>query len=155
MLVLIAIDPTSAHRRRAVLPDAPAAVDGELVVAPVIDCADIGCDTCASGWFGLVSHGATTTAMVVDRPGVTRDDLGVRIRDLLECLGVVDDLVSAVCAGRFEVDGRRVDDPVVAVDELVRAHLDDIRAICSEFSIGTELSRLGPLVSPIARRLAA
>lgn len=155
MLVLIATDPTPAHRRRASLADAPAAVDGELVTPPVVDCADVECSTCATGWFGLVSHGASTTAMVVDRPGVTLADLKHRIHDWLDCNGIVDTVVQAVETGDYVVDGECFDDPVTAVDDLVMAHVHDILQICAEFPVGTELSRLGTLVSPTHTSLAA
>lgn len=155
MLVLIATDPKPAHRRRAPLAEAQAAVDGELVTPPVVDCPDVECDTCATGWFGLVSHGASTTAMVVDRPGVTLADLKRRIHDWLDCNGIVDTIVQAVEAGEYVVDGEQFDDPVAAVDDIVLAHIDDIQQICAEFPVGTELSRLGSLVSPVATRAAA
>ncbi|MEY2957535.1 MAG: hypothetical protein RLZZ01_103 [Actinomycetota bacterium] len=137
MLVLIATDPTPSHRRRAQLAEVPAAVDGELVIPPVVDCTDVECDACASGWFGLISHGAATTATVVDRPDVTLGELRARVRDWLACIGVVDEVEPAV------------------VDELVEAHIDDIRLICAEFRVGTALSRLGRLVSPVGGRTAA
>lgn len=155
MLVLIATDPAPAHRRHPSLAEAPAAVDGELVTPPVVDCPDVECETCATGWFGLVSHGASTTAMVVDRPGVTLTDLRRRIHDWLDCAGIVDTVVQAVEAGEYTVDGERFDDPVAAVDDIVMAHVSDIRQICAEFPVGTELSRLGSLVSPVAARAAA
>lgn len=155
MLVLIATDPTPAHRRRAPFQEAPPAVDGELVTPPVVDCPDVECDTCATGWFGLVSHGATTTAMVVDRPGVSLADLKRRIHDWLDCNGIVDTIVQAVDAGEYVVDGVHFDDAVAAVDDVVLAHVHDLQQICAEFPVGTELSRLGSLVSPVATRVAA
>lgn len=155
MLVLIATDPTPAHGRRTARRDLRSAVDGELVTPPVIDCPDAQCEVCTTGWFGLVSHGATATAMVVDRPGVTLADLKRRIHDWLDCGGVLDTVVQAVEAGEYEVDGQCFDDPVAAVDDIVMAHVHDIMQICVEFPVGTELSRLGPLVSPVAARAAA
>lgn len=155
MLVLIATDPTPAHRLRRRRADVPAAIDGELVTPPVVDCPDVACSTCSTGWFGLVSHGATTTAMVVDRPGVSLADLKRRIHDWLDCAGVVGTVVDAVESGEYSVDGVPVDDPVTAVDELVMAHVHDIQQICNEFPVGTELSRLGSLVSPTHGRAAA
>jgi hypothetical protein len=155
MLVLIATDPTPAHRRRSAGPDITSAVDGELVTPPVVDCPDTDCRTCAIGWFGLVSHGVSTTAMVVDRPGVTLADLRRRIHDWLDCSGIVDTIVQAVESGEYSVDGEPIDDPVAAVDELVMAHVHDVQRICAEFSVGTELSRLGSLVSPTRARAAA
>lgn len=155
MLVLIATDPSPAHRARHPRSEAHAAVDGELVTPPVLECTDIDCRTCSTGWFGLVSHGTSATAMVVDRPGVTLGDLKRRIHDWLDCAGLVDTIVQAVESGEYTVDGETFDDSVAAVDELVMAHLHDIQQICSEFPVGTELSRLGTLVSPTHARAAA
>lgn len=151
MLVLIATDPSPAHMR----PSDGSAVDGELVTPPVLDCADTSCPTCTTGWFGLASHGRSMTAMVIDRPGVTLADLERRIHEWLDCNGVVDTVVQAVESGEYTVDGEWFDDPVAAVDELVVAHVHDILQICAEFPIGTELSRLGSLVSPVCARAAA
>lgn len=159
MRVLIATDPTPAHQRRRPAAtagfDPGGAVDGELVTPPVVDCPDVDCGTCATGWFGLVSHGASATAMIVDRPGVTLADLKRRIHEWLDCNGIVDTIVQAVESGEYSVDGRYIDDPVDAVDEVVMAHVDDIQQICAEFPVGTELSRLGTLVSPTSVDVAA
>ncbi len=153
MLVLIATDPSPSHDRRGRRPDALPAVDGELVTPPVVDCPDVDCSTCATGWFGLVSHGVSSTAMVVDRPGVTLADLKRRIHDWLDCTGIVDTIVQAVEAGEYVVDGVRFDDPVAAVDDVVTAHVHDIQQICARYPVGAQLSRLGTLVS--RTRLAA
>ena len=158
MHVLIATDSTPAHERRpmrSARPDVGAAVDGELVAPVVVDCPDAHCATCATGWFGLVSHGASSTAMVVDRPGVTESDLKRRIHDWLDCIGVVDAIVQSVEAGDHAVDGCAVDDPVAAVDDVVMAHVHDIRRICERFPLGTELSRMGQLVAPVRGVMAA
>jgi hypothetical protein len=143
MLVLIATD----ELQGTAPDDHHCAVDGELVVPKVLECPDSLCDVCRRGWFGLVSHGATTTAMVVDRPGVTEADLRRRIHDWLDCTGTIDWIVSAAESGEYQVDGLIVQDPVAAVAELVDAHLHEIRLICQAFVIGTTVSRLGTLVS--------
>ncbi|NNE10645.1 MAG: hypothetical protein HKN41_00180 [Ilumatobacter sp.] len=148
MLVLIATDQLTTAPSGPHAADRHHAVDGELVTPVVLDCPDAGCEVCARAWFGLVSHGGTTTAMVVDRPGVTEAALRERIHDWLDCAGTIDLIVQASEAGEYEVDGVCVDDPVAAVDELVSAHVDEIRAICARFPVGTVVSRLGQLVAP-------
>ena len=140
MLVLIATDELQGRAPG----DHHSAVDGELVTPVTLECADPHCDVCARAWFGLVSHGGTTTAMIVDRPGVTEADLRRRIHEWLDCAGAVDLVVQAT-----EDDGG---DPVAAVADLVDAHLDEIRLVCASYPLGTIVSRLGTLVSP--RRLA-
>lgn len=144
MLVLIAAD----ELQGTAADDHHCAVDGELVTPVVLDCPDPDCRVCTRGWFGLVSHGGTTTAMVVERPGVTEAALRRRIHDWLDCAGTIDALVQASEAGVYEVDGVPVADPVAAVDELVSAHLAEIRTICATYPVGTVVSRLGQLVAP-------
>jgi len=146
MLVLIATDPSHS----ATANDHHAAVDGELVVPVVLECPDDYCDVCNRAWFGLVSHGATTTAMVVERPGVSEAVLRERIHGWLDCNGSIDAIAQAVHAGDYEVAGQLVDDPVEAVAELVAAHVDEIREICATYPVGTVLSRMGQLVAPRA-----
>lgn len=147
MRVLIATD----HLQGSASTDHHDAVDGEIVMPVVVECGVPACDRCLRGWIGLVSHGATTTAMVVDRPGVTPVDLRRRVHDWLDRAGVVDTVVQAVEAGAYEVAGQPVDDPVVAVAELVEVHVAEIREVCDAFAVGTTVSRLGGLVA--ARRI--
>lgn len=149
MLVLIATDQLhTAATGRHTAADRHHAVDGELVTPVVLECPDTRCEVCARAWFGLVSHGATTTAMIVDRPGVTEAALRERIHAWLDCAGTIDLIVQASEAGEYDVDGVRCDDPVAAVDELVDAHVAEIRAVCARYPVGTVVSRLGQLVAP-------
>lgn len=151
MRVLIAIDDTQrpAHAAEHL------AVEGELVTPVVVGCDVDDCPTCQGAWFGLVSHGPTATAMVVDRPGVTEHDLRHRIHDWLDCIGVVDRVVQVCDAGDRDAHGRPLDDAVAAVDELVDEHLHEIREICSTYAVGTVVSRLGHLVAPCGLDVAA
>lgn len=144
MLVLIATDEfhTAAHDDRQL------AVDGELVTPVLLECADPHCDECQRQWFGLVSHGGTTTATVVDRPGVTEADLRRRIHEWLDCRGVVAAVVEGAESGSLEVDGMPVVDAVAALADLVDDHVREIRLICATYAVGTVVSRLGSLVAP-------
>lgn len=151
MQVLIATD----EQMGAAVDDHHFAVDGELVSPVVLECPDDRCDVCRRAWFGLVSHGGTTTAMVVERPGVDEHSLRQRIHDWLDSCGTIDAVVQAVEAGEYEVEGQPVDDAVAAVEELVDAHVAEIRAICATFPVGTVVSRLGQLVSRRRVDLAA
>jgi hypothetical protein len=144
MLVLIATD----ELHGATPNDHHCAIDGELVTPVVLECPDEHCDVCSRAWFGLASHGPTTTAMVVERPGVTEAILRERLHGWLDCTGAVDSIVQAVEAGEYEVAGQRFDDPVAAVAELVDAHIDEMREICASYPVGTTVSRLGQLVAP-------
>lgn len=142
MLVLIATETTQrpAH-------DPVHAVDGELVAPVVLECSNPDCDECSHAWFGLVSHGPTVTAMVVDRPGVTEADLRRRVHEWLDCRGVVDVVAEAAECGGYRIDGEVIDDPVAAVAELVDDHVREIRLICANYPVGTVVTRLGSLVS--------
>jgi hypothetical protein len=127
------------------------ALDGELVTPVVLECPDPHCDVCARAWFGLVSHGGTTTAMIVDRPDLDESQLRRALHGWLDCQGTIDLIVQAADDGEYEVDGVVLDDPVMAVDELIDAHVAEIRSICDCYEVGTILSRMGTLVAP--RRL--
>ena len=155
MLVLIATDELSTEPLGATPSDHHCAVDGELVAPVVLDCPDERCDVCNRGWFGLVSHGATTTAMVVDRPGVTEHVLRTRLHGWLDSNGTIDAVVQAVEAGDYVVNGEVFDDAVAAVDDLVSAHVDEIREICANYPVGTIVSRMGQLVAPRSTAVAA
>lgn len=145
MLVLIATDEVQRSAHAQALQGQ--AVDGELVAPVVVPCHNPDCESCNLAWFGLVSHGPTETAMVVDRPGVTEADLRRRIHDWLDCQGVIDVIVDAAERGGYMVNGARVDDPVAAVAELVDDHVREIRLICASYPVGTVVSRFGSLVS--------
>ena len=152
MLVLVAIKGSDG----ALPSDRHFAVEGELVVPVVLECPDTHCDVCARAWFGLASHAGTTTAMVAERPGVTEAELRRLIHDWLDHKGTVGMIVQAAEDGDYQVDGFPITDPVMAVADLVDAHVEMIRDICSGFAIGTVVSRRGTLVSErVPRRRAA
>lgn len=142
MLILVA----TTDKQAAMPSDRNFAVEGELVVPVIDDCVDMHCDVCRRAWFGLASHGGTTTAMVADRPGVTEADLKRAIHDWLDCKGTIDLIV------QFAEEGH---DPVAEVQGLIDDHLAVIRTICEAFPAGTVLSRLGDLVSERVAPLAA
>ena len=135
--------------------DHDAALDGELVTPVVLDCDDPHCDVCARAWLGLVSHGGTTAALVVELPDLDETALRRAVHGWLDRGGVIDGLVQAAAAGECDDDGRPIDDPVMAVDDLVSAHVDEIREVCDAFGEGAIVSRLGSLVSERATPRAA
>ncbi|HUF96484.1 MAG TPA: hypothetical protein VMM60_00045 [Ilumatobacter sp.] len=124
------------------------AVDGELVAPTILECADRFCDTCRRGWFGLSTHRSTITAMVVERQHLAESQLRQLIHEWLDCQGTIDAVMQAVDDGEFEVGGEVVVDPVVAIDDLITDHVEEMRTICEAFPVGTVLSRMGSLVSP-------
>ena len=141
MLALVATTPGPTPSARDV------ALDGELVTPVVLECPDAHCDTCARTWFGLVSRGGTTAAMVVERPDLTESRLRRALHDWLDDTGVIDLVVQATEASEYEGDGVAIDDPVVAVDDLIDGHVAEIRAICDAFGVGAVVTRRGQLVS--------
>ncbi len=146
MLVIIATDDThrSVHDQR------DRAVAGEIVTPVAVPCGNPHCERCNQGWYGLVSHAPTYTAMVVDRPGVTEADVRRRIHEWLDCMGIIDTVFDACERGTYSVDGQHIDDPVDAVAEIVDEHLREIRTICATYPVGTVISRFGTLVSASA-----
>ncbi len=103
-------------------------VDGELVTPVAAECCSPGTCGCGRGFPGLASGKATTTAIVVDRPELTEDDLRDAVWDSLERCGWADHL----------------DDDEFG--ELVDEHLDCIAAVCENFPVGTVVSRWGSKV---------
>lgn len=93
------------------------AEDGELVYLPALDCGCPDCG-CTRGFVGLASRRPTTTAKVVDRPGLTKHDLCV-------------ELAQALHAG----DWIATPDPA---DELVDLLATEVIELASQFG------RLGP-----------
>ena len=100
-------------------------VDGELVTPLSVTCSSPATCGCGRGFPGLGSSRATTTAMVVDRPLLTRSDLAQAVEDALERGGWLHDL----------------DDE--AIDELVEAHVTSIELVCACYPVGTVVSRWG------------
>jgi hypothetical protein len=125
-------------------------VEGELVTPLAAECASgeqCGCDR---GFPGLASGFATTTAMVVERPGVTEDDLRDAVFDWLDRTGWID-LFEETARERasiddddleFDVDGD-VDD---LIESIIDEHVDCIHQVCSAYPIGTVVVRRGTRV---------
>lgn len=55
---------------------------GELVHLPALDCSSPSCG-CTRGFAGFVSHRATTTAKIVERPDLTIEELSLQLADSL------------------------------------------------------------------------
>jgi len=62
---------------------------GELVYLPVVDCASQACG-CMRGFAGFDSHRATTTAIVVERPSMTVEQLAKALAVSLDSGGWID-----------------------------------------------------------------
>ena len=122
-------------------------VEGELVTPVVSSCCSPDDCGCGRGFPGLASGRTTTTAMVVDRPLITPDDLRRAVTDSLERSGWVDLL-----------RGEHGDD-----DEAIRADLNDIadehvefiEMVCSHFAPGTVVGRNGSAISARSSSIAA
>jgi len=127
-------------------------VEGELVTPLAAECDSGGRCGCNRGFPGLASSRATTTAMVVDRPAVTVEDLRDAVYDHLDRGGWIDLLQDAERE-------RHGPDAALEVDELVETIIDDhvetIEQVCSAFPVGTVVTRRGPLVSARSVRPAA
>ncbi len=125
------------------------AVEGELVTAVVEQCASGDRCGCARGWPGLASARATTTAMVVDRPGVTVADLRDAVYDWLERGGAVDIIHEiADLAMEDASDPGGWADPHDTIEAIIDEHVEVIGAICANFAEGTVLCRIGTHIFP-------
>ena len=132
MLVLVA----TKEQQGEMTNDYTWTVEGELVTPVVAECATPDRCGCATGFPGLASSRATTTAMVADLPHVSETDL----RDVIEGALERD--------GWFDLLGAADDDDTarMLVSELVDEHLECIAAVCARFAIGTVLGRTGDVV---------
>jgi len=146
----------------AVAGDFAHTVEGELVTPLVAACHDLECG-CRRGFPGLASTRATTTATVVDRPGVTHADLCDAVRDYLERTGWID-LLARAADDRFDDDEtflgdvddvRDAGDVEAMIAAIVAEHVEAIGEICDAVPLGTVIERHGDTVSIRALRHAA
>lgn len=144
MLVLIATE----ELQGTVVGDYAWTVEGELVTPVVAECASGDRCGCRRGFPGLGSERATTTAMVVDRPELSPDDLRGAVRDWLDRGGWIDLLTDDVSASRsLDPDDVRVRSEVdELVEDIVDDHVDTIGLVCRSFPVGTVVTRDGDLV---------
>lgn len=115
-------------------------VEGELVTPLVAECCTPDTCGCGRGFPGLASGKATTTAMVVDRPFITVDDLRDAVFAWLERCGWTDLL------GPDHAD---------EIEELVDEHVDVIQEVCRTYPLGTVVERQGTIIASRSYRTAA
>jgi len=113
------------------------AVEGELVTPITVECCVPESCGCGRGFPGLVSAGATTTAMVVDRIGIGPSLLRQ---------SVADSLVRGGWHIGFDGD---------EFERLVTDHVETINGICTAFGEGAIVRRNGPAFWADTRRSAA
>jgi hypothetical protein len=143
MLVLIATNELQGSRAD----DYSFTVEGELVTPLAAECASGERCGCTRGFPGLASGFATTTAMVVERPGVTEEDLRDAVFDWLDRTGWIE-LFEETAIDRAADDDTF--DPDDDVDDLIEAvideHVECIHEVCATYPIGTVVVRRGNLV---------
>jgi len=144
MLVLIA-----TNELQGTIPDDYSfTVEGELVTPLAAECASGERCGCNRGFPGLASSFATTTAMVVDRPGVTEGDLRDAVFDWLDRSGWID-LFEQTTMRRPDASDDQCD-PDGEIDDMIEAiideHVDCIDVICSTYPVGTVVVRRGTRV---------
>ena len=139
-------------------------VEGELVTPAATECASGERCGCNRGFPGLASGYATTTAMVVNRPGVTEADLRDAVYGWLDRGGWIDLLeqtaldrsVAAGHDGQLAIDEYDSIDTIdTIVDSIIAEHLDMIHEVCSSFPEGTVVVRHGSLVAAQSHPFAA
>ncbi len=136
-------------------------VEGELVTPVATGCASGEACGCNRGFPGLASGFATTTAMVVERPGVTPADLRDAVYDWLDRGGWVS-LLEQTAVDRSVATGHDgclgvtdYADIDAMVDAVIDEHLDMIEEVCSSFPEGTVVARHGQLVGARTHPFAA
>lgn len=145
-------------------------LDGELVTPIVAECSAPDRCGCGRGFPGFASSRATTTAVVADRPHLTRELLADAVlawlerdgwRELLAAAPFGDDLATDDVGD----DGERPDDAPTdlmtdemtdeMLAEIVDEHVEAIADVCAHFPVGTVIERNGTFVSARAFPQAA
>jgi hypothetical protein len=156
MLVLIA-----TNEQQGTAPgDYSFTVEGELVTPIATECASGERCGCNRGFPGLASGFATTTAMVVDRPGVTEMDLRDAVFDWLDRGGWIELLEAAAAERAVHGSGNgfhddESDDVDDTIESIIDEHVETIREVCSAYPEGSVLVRRGPLVMTRSHPFAA
>ncbi|WP_420451011.1 DUF7715 family protein [Ilumatobacter sp.] len=153
MRVLVAT--TDAHdrhqeERRRHPSVARRAIEGELVVTDPAECADAGC-TCRSTFCGIASGDPTATAVIVDLPHISRDDLLDAVRDRLVRTGCAD-LVRDTGGAADDHDDDDIQD---ALDAIALEQVEIIERACADHEVGTVVVRDGPNLVERGQRSAA
>ena len=132
-------------------------VEGELVTPLATECASGERCGCNRGFPGLASGFATTTAMIVDRPGVTEDDLRDAVFDWMDRGGWID-LFEASARERADANDGVIDandDVDDLIESVIDEHVDCIHEICRTYPEGTVVVRRGTLVATRSHPFAA
>lgn len=157
MLVLIATN----ELQGTTLGDYAFTVEGELVTPVVTECSNSEHCGCNRGFPGLASAKATTTAMIVERPGVSEVDLRDALFDWLDRGGWIELLEQttierSVAAGHHDgpsfADLEEVD---MVVGAIIDEHIDMITEICATYPEGSVITRFGPLIADRSHPFAA
>lgn len=135
-------------------------VEGELVTPIATECASGERCGCNRGFPGLASGSATTTAMIVDRPGITEDDLREAVHDWLDRGGWIELLeqnleAKAIAEGHSGLGFNDLEEIDHMVDSIIDEHVVMIGEVCAAFPEGSIISRRGPLVSLRSHPFAA
>ena len=141
MLVLVATKDTQGESEG----DFCHAVEGELVTPITVECCLPDRCGCGRGFPGLVSARATTTAIVVERPGITPALLRAAVVDSLER------------GGRPAISGPDLLDGMLdgMLDEVVDEHVTAISRIAHAFGELAVVRRDGPTYWADLRRSVA
>lgn len=118
-------------------------LDGELVTPAATDCDNGEGRGCSRGFPGLVSSGATTTAMVVERAGLTIDDVRDSVTGYLERCGW-DELLWSQAHESGVLDPAQ--EVALGMAELVHEHVEMILHIGARVPVGTVVERTGSTI---------
>lgn len=128
-------------------------VEGELVTPLATECANGDACGCRRGFAGLASARATTTAMIVERPGVTEQDLRDAVHDWLDRGGWIDLLEdtaverSAAIGHDGCIGGAELDEIDSIVETIIDEHVEMIAEVCHGYPEGTIIVRHGQYVT--------
>jgi len=127
-------------------------VEGELVSGVATECGSGDRCGCSRGFVGLASSKATTTAMIVERPGIERADLRDAVHESLRRGGWIE-----LIEDEFKAECERSDEEAAAlllrhpddtIEEIIDEHVETIEDVCAAFPLHTVICRQGSLVFP-------
>jgi hypothetical protein len=93
--------------------------------------------------------------MIVDRPGVTEEDLRDAIYDWLDRGGWIDLIEQAIDESNDNDEGGPFEYADDTVEDMINNHIDTIIEVCASFPVGSVLSRRGQLISSRSMPTAA
>jgi len=126
------------------------AVDGELVFIPTLSCEGRACG-CRRAFAGMASNQGTTTALVVDRPDITRADLATALADSIERQDGTQQKTRTAGIPSHQVPTEKFGELFGALTSALR-HFDDGSILERDGRILTKRAQIEPMPAPFGTK---